>query len=330
MILFANIVAVKPSPQISERIIIVIDSYHDPVLLNFTVAIQALNVSLNGLVDFFYSNNTINSSTLSGVTALIIPPFNKTFTDYELEVLKRYVFNGGILILMALDYDYNRRFNMNPVLFNDLLSAIPLKENPRLNYTMGGIGLRCIDPLSNDSFIHIDSSEYFTEPLKSNYLQNKEYSLILEPTIITVDTSDINEIPAIIPPAWTYCISGNGTILYFESGATLFVIGKYGHGYVVVFGFAISLSDLENPIYKKPWIELGNNKEFWIDVLSSIIEKPEEKNSIIQPTYIVMTLIGIGILLIAIATIVSSKRKPPEKRREISISEALKKIRKKR
>jgi len=329
IILFLATTKVTSPPQSSERLVVVIDSYHDPVLSNFTIAIESLNESLEGCVDMYYNNDTLNSSTLSGVSIFIVPPFNKTFTDSEQEIIRKYVSRGGILVLMALDYDSNRGFNANPVLFNDLLSAIPLKSHPRLNYTIGGIGLRYIDPLSNDSFLHINSSQHFTQALKTEYLHNKKYNLIVEPTVITVEVEDINDIPAIVPPAWTYCISGNGTVIYFESGATIFVLERYGQGYVVVCGFAISLSDLENPLYGHPWIELGDNKKFWTDLLTSLIRLPEEANNVINPSYIAILLGGLGIIFIATAVIIS-RREKPAKKKEISISEVLRKMRKKK
>ncbi|MCR8454853.1 MAG: hypothetical protein QXJ52_00345 [Candidatus Korarchaeota archaeon] len=329
VILTASALVTSTQSEEPSDFAIVVDINHNPVILNFTRAFYALNESLNSRARIFYNNSTLSESTLSGVAAFIIPPFNKTFSDEELEVIRKYVYRGGILILLALDHDPDREYNMDPIIFDDLLSSLPLEERPKLNYTAGGIGLRCIDPLSNDSFLRVNSSKHFTNALKFNYLRKKEYNLILQTTIFTIKTKDLNETPAVVPPKWVYCLSGS-TVLYFESGGVLFYIGKYGQGYVALFGFAISVSDIENVIYQKPWIDLGDNKKFWVDVVLSLLKPAKEKPGTISLELVSVTLIGTGVVIIGLGLLIIQRERKlqPKRKKEISIAEALKQIRK--
>ena len=327
-----SVISIHSSPQFENRIVVVLDTYHKPALLNFSKAFEYLNESMNHSVSLYKLNHSLSRSTLSGVAIYVIPPSNKTFSDEEKEIIKSYVRRGGILILMGLDYVKDREFNSDIIILDDVLSSIPLDTMIHFNYTKG-LGNTIIDPLSNDSYIHINSSHY-TEPLKE-FLGDETYNLILESAVLTVETPNVSSEMLIIPPAWVYALSGDGTILYFESGITIFAIEKYGDGYVISLGFSISLSDLVEPNSGSPWIDLGENKDFWLAVIKNSLKLSARIQY--QKTYITILWMapmvgGIGVFILSIYFIATRPRVVPKKkeRKEVKISELLKEMRKTR
>ncbi len=317
------------SVPISDRIVIVMDAYHDPVLLNFTKAFHYLNDSLGGCVSLHIYNGTLNYSTLSGVAAYIVPPSNKTFSDDEKRIIRSYVARGGILILMGMSYIVGRSMNPDIVVMDDLLSSIHLENSTHFNFT-GGFGGVVVDPLSSDGYVHVNSS-YYTRPMRK-FLGGKTFNIIVDSTILTVEAENLSTMKIIRPPKWSYVISGDGTILYFESGAALMVVEEYGDGLVIALGFALSLSDLIEPKYNASWIDIGENRDFWVALIRNALGLKEAKELYkYAPELLWKTPLFLGLTLIIVGLILSGRKKPRiERPKEVKISAILREMRKDR
>ncbi|MEX0568955.1 MAG: hypothetical protein Q6363_007335 [Candidatus Njordarchaeota archaeon] len=314
------------------NITIAIDNSHDPVSLNFSKAFKYLNQSLNNKVYTHYINGTINSSTLSGTSIYIILPSNKTFSDNEKNIIKSYLRRGGIVIIMGMEYIKNRDFNPDIIIMDDLLSSIPFDFKVRFNYTKG-LGNVLVDPLSQDYYLHI-TEEMYTKSMR-DFLGGTTFDLVLMSTIITVEASNISSLKIIRPPAWSYALCGDGTILYFESGASIFFAKKFGSGLLITLGFATSLSDIIVPEYNLSWIDIAENREFWITLIKSALNVLQEKSLFQYSTLIWLIPLGAGTFLIiyglVMSVITKKKRKvTKEKPEEPKISEIIKKMREKK
>lgn len=312
-------------------VIIAVDAYHSPALLNFSKAFKYLSNALNNRTHVYYINSTLNSSTLSGVSIYVIPPSNKTFSDREKNIIKSYLRRGGIVIIMGMEYIKGRDFNPDIVIIDDLLSSMSLDMKVNFNYTKG-LGNVLIDPLSQDYYLHI-TGDLYTKPMR-DFLVGKTYNLVLMSTVITIESPNTSSPKIIKPPAWSYALCGDGTtILYFESGTSVFFAEKMGDGLLVVLGFATSLSDLIAQEYNMSWIDLADNREFWISMVKSALNIRHERSLFQYSTFIWLIPLTVGVLLIAcgpLSSIVTRRRKRVVKKRvEPKISEMIKKMREK-
>jgi len=257
----------------------------------------------------------------------LIPPSNKTFSDEEKEIIKSFVREGGILVVLGMDYVRGRDFNADIVIMDDVLSAIPLEAEIHFNYT-GGLGNTIIDPFSNDSYLHINET-FYTKPLRK-FLGDKTFNLIIESGVLTISSANLTQERIIMLPPWAYVLTGDGSILYFEKGAGIFAMEEYGDGLVIVIGFALSLSDLKEPQYNVSWIDLGENKDFWIALIKNSLNIHSKKQYLIESTYVwlIPTIIGVILIIVSVLMSIHAIRRPKEeKKKEIKISEILKKLR---
>lgn len=313
-------------------IVIVVDTYHNPVLLNFSKAFNYLNDTFNNRTRVYYINNTLNSSTLSGVSIYVVPPSNRTFSDKEKNIIKSYLKRGGIVIIMGMEYVKGRDFNPDIIIMDDLLSSMPLDMKVNFNYTKG-LGNVLIDPLFQDYYLHI-TEDLYTEPMR-DFLGDKTYNLVLMSTVITIESPNISSLKIIKPPTWSYAVCGDGTtILYFESGTSIFFVEKVGDGLLIALGFATSLSDLIVQEYNMSWIDMAENREFWVSIVKSALNIQHERSLFQYSMFIWLIPLTTGIILIAcglLSSIVIRKRKKRVKKRvEPRISEIIKKMREKK
>ncbi len=318
--------------ETENELVVVMDVHHKPALLNFTKAIGYLNETLNSSIRFYQLNDTINYSTLSGVAIYIVPPSNNTFSDSEKKIIESYVRRGGILLVMGLDSVKDRDFNSDVIVMDDLVSSIPLDTKIHFNFTKG-FGNTLIDPLSNDSYLHINESHY-SDALK-DFLGGKTFNLIVESTIITLDTINISKEMIIHPPPWTYALCYNGTIFYPEGGITIFAMEKYGLGYVVVFGFSLSLSDIVEPTYGKAWIDIAQNKDLWVTILKNLllssIRRYQKYFWNTTALWLPPLVVGATLIVLSIILIIKKGKKieKAKEKREVRLAEMLRRMRRK-
>ncbi len=313
-----------------QRFVVVMDVYHDPVLLNFSKAFEYLNESMGSRISLYKFNESLKETSLSGVAMYVIPPFKGSFDTKEKEIIKSYVERGGVVLILGCDYVKGRDFNPDTVLMDDVLSTFDLETKISFHYT-AGLGNTIIDPFSNDSYLHIGEQQY-TKSLKE-FLGGKTYDLILESGVLTVETENISEERLILMPEQAYALAGDGTVLYFESGAVVFAMEKCGEGWVIVMGFSVSVSDLVEPKYNKSWIDIGENKDFWVALITKVLTEKQKLGAEgvihINPDILWEAPIAVGVVCVVIGVLFAGRAPPKEERKVIKISEILKKAREK-
>ena len=324
------IVVVAQEQDFSQDIVILFDVAHTPVITNYTKAFDYLNQSLNGHVRLYYVNRSLDYTTLSGAHLFVVPAFNKTYSDTEAKILSEYLERGGKILLLGMDYKKGRKFNPDVVIMNSLLADLDLNITVRFNVT-GGFGLTVLDPLFNNSFVRL-TSEYYTEEFTKEFF-NDSFELIVETNIITVEGEDITKLSAILLPPHTYALAGDGTILYFESGAGTLICARKGNGRIAIIGFGLSFSDLLVGGYNKSWIDMGDNKEFWLKFIKKFLGIEEAgMNVMVASEFIlaVYSLLILGVVLVILGAVLvlrAPKKEIKKRKKEVKLSEILKKFR---
>jgi len=327
----SNTVLLSAEKSGGEDIIVVMDIFHNPALSNFSKAFKYLNESLGGRVRLYKLNESLAPTYLSGVAMYVVPPFRSDYDREEIDILRDYVRAGGIVIILGMDYVAERDYNPEVPFIDNLVAKLSTNVKIRYNYTKG-LGNTIIDPLSEDTYLHINEDQYSDELKK--FLGGKTYSLIVESCVLTIPPANMSSAKYIKIPEWAYAITGDGTILYFESGATIFAIGGCGKGLVLAFGFALSISDVVEKNYNKSWIDLAQNKEFWVEVIKhALAERMSwlvygEERGPIDISLIWKSSIALGSILVIIGGFLV-KRRPTRKpkRKVVKISEILRRTR---
>ncbi|MHA1615857.1 MAG: hypothetical protein ACTSX9_00875 [Candidatus Njordarchaeales archaeon] len=338
---FSNVVQLHAEEAIfiKEAVVIAIDEHHAPLFgyKELMIAFEELNNSLSLPLKVTVLRGQINATFLSGVDILMIPP-NSGYVRYaseEARAIASYVSLGGNVIFLGVPIDETFRDNVSVVLINDLLSDIETynitvgfrfyakneKSDIIYDYVNG-----------NGSLLILQNSTIFDdEELKEKLLENVSAPIYLETASLEIieESEDLMKIRT-LPTACSIDIDNE--IRWEQEGFPILVVKKINDGKIIGLGFGQVFTNITSPL-GIPWIEVGDVAKFFINLFQWVLDIDKwrvERTLPVRPVYVVFLILPLPAL--AIIPIASRKerevaKKREERKKEVKISEIIKKIR---
>ncbi len=319
-----------------NRFIIVIDEGHGNVfgykeLASFLTKFnETLYMSEGVYINVYSVKGKINSSTVIGIDLLIIPPTNGSvsYTSEEGEVLLDYIKFGGSVLILGAPFDIGIGSKPDVSYLNDLL--IYMKQDISLYYEAGSGDLIRDDINGDGSVIYLNKSNADEE--LGELFQNVNGSIKV--SSCSINFRQKNNTYAIKTGSTAYRVNNKMQVSYNNSGYNVFVARKISYGLLTVIGFGEVLTNISSP-YGSPWMSIPEDFQFSYNLIKWLLNLDRwvlEERKQMHPLHIYLLIGSIPIIaLYPIAVRIDEKRrrKMEKKKREVKISEILKKAREK-
>jgi len=319
-----------------NRFIIVIDEGHGAVfgykeLISFLIRFnESLYASEGVCIDVYSINGKINSSTLIGVDLLIIPPTNGSvsYTSDEGEVLLDYIKVGGSMLILGAPFDIGTSTDPDVSYLNDLL--IYMKQEISFYYEMGSGDLIRDDINGEGSIIYLNQDNADNELEELFYNVNNSVKV----SSCSINYKQENNTYAIKTKSTAYRVNNKMQVYYNNSGYNVFVARKISYGVLTVMGFGEILTNISSP-NNTPWMSMSENFQFSYNLIKWLLKLDRwvvEERKQMHPIHIYLLIISLPVIAIyPMALKIDEKRrkKIEERKREVKISEILKKTREK-
>ncbi len=324
---------------LKSKVIIAIDEYH-AVLFGYKElrrALKELNYSLPIPVEVVTLKGELNSTFLDGVDILLIPPNNGTirYMDYEVRAVAHYLIHGGNVIILGApiigDFRTTISFFYINLLISDLASynvTIGFKfysKNERSDLIYDYVN-------NNGSLIILQRDTVFSEEnLKDALLANISEPIYIQTASLEI-TGNPKELITIRTLPTACSINIDNEIRYDPDGFVIFAAQNIERGKIVGVGFGQIFTNFTSPL-GSAWIDTGGASKFFINLIKWVLDIEKwrvEKLAPVKPVYIAFLVIPLpaAILIPVVAKREKEiKRKREEKKKEIKISEILRKIR---
>lgn len=324
---------------IKTEFILLIDEAHSP-LFGYKELIESLGTvnetlyNTEGISLKVCSNEQkFNSSSLIGVDILIIPPLNGTgvYTREEALAISRYIKTGGAVLLLSAPTITGAETNPDIAAMNQLIELLDIDIAFEFYYADGsGDFLR--DNINGEGdILYIDTSEkyYISDDLRPLFDEVDGSIKISSGSLILRDEEKV-EVIKTAPTA--YRVKGNGEITYDATGYTIFALQKIELGIIATAAFGPSFTNLTSPSGNS-WLTFTENMIFLANLIDYLLRLDRWSIEAIQPIgpiyiyFVVASLPLIAIYPYATKVERKKRKKIEEKRKEVKISEVLKKIR---
>ncbi len=319
-----------------SEFIVVIDEGHGPVFgyREFIESLKFVNDSLyesNNIVLRVYTlNGEINSSSLTGIDLLMIPPTNgsERFTRDEASVISDYIRMGGSLLVLGAPFVVKTGEKTDLSVLNDLLYMMELDLGIEFYYE-GGVGDLIRDDINGQGEVICINKEYASDDL-SDLFSNMTDSLKVRTASLVIHRKE--EILTMRTPPTAYRMDGDGNIYYNNSGYTVFASKEVRYGLVTVLGFGEVFTNTTG-MNNKPWIAVQENMIFFTNLIRWLLRLDRwvtEEVQSIGPIYIYVLAGSIPFIVAYPYAIKMDKRREErikKKKEEVKISEILKKMR---
>ena len=323
-----------------KKFVILVDQFHNQTLTvnDLMPVFQALNSTIP--VEIAELNKRITFKALSGVDLLIIPPKKSglTYILEETDAINEYLKYGGSILILGGFNDTVDLSNMDFLLRNTKINEESLRSYFTFHLEPVEEGEEIVD---KGVYLYDEFSRYEDKSILSITLASQEIAskintdaknLIIQSVAIQVKKSGVVNITA---PPTTYGKNAKGYVCcYTNDTPVVGVVKEFNQTRVALLGFGESLTNMTSPL-GKPWIQLGDNLEFFKDLIYWLL-KPEryKPKNLVRPTYLGWYFIVIAVILIPVSFVFRIREKKTEelrkeKEKQIKLSEVLKKAKEK-
>lgn len=326
---FHSISEIQESNENGQEYTILIDNSHQELFghSELNKAFEYVKETTNMNIKIHSNSDNLTQTILSFTELLVLPAIheNATFSSAETRAVRNYIQGGGSVLTLALpNLPYKGSPKPNFEAFDNLFGFTDISftvegeqgdlvrnyDNVTTNPTFNGTLLSL-----NRTFASGNTTNFFRKT-RNIIVRSSSLSFPGDRNYSTVDA-----------PPFSFSVSG-GSIVKRGQELPVLVSGTYGKGRFINLGFGRAFTNIFSPL-RKPWIDLGDNKVFFSNLLDWLIREEERVTQTFIPPLYVYLPFGISGVLLGILALYSKREKPKKQKGKKKLSEVLQDMREK-